>query len=102
MKKIYLVCIVVISFAAFTTVNVKMNKPSKSVVNLFLNGVEATAGNESGNGGYECQERTCQVQYGAPPYVIIKDGYWYKCVEKEGATENCSDCRECCDAGIGC
>ena len=101
MKKKILLCIVVVAFISFTTINVKMSNQAKIAVNFSLNGIEAAAAGESGGGDFfACDRRTCQVHYGMPPYVVVKDGYWEKCVPATRGSKRC-DCDTDCDAGIG-
>ena len=57
------------------------------------------SGDGGGNGDnkYDCEKRDCEVQIGIPPLVIVKHGYWYKCIL--GSTyPTCGSCNVNCDA----
>ena len=48
---------------------------------------------------YDCDKRDCEVEYGFPPVVIVKKGYWWKCIDGN-TVDKCSKCHIDCDALI--
>ena len=87
----------------FDDYGIKTNTLTQSVC-ATVSGDESGSGSsdESGSGEtipfpYACEKRTCHVNFGIPPVVIVKDGYWWKCI----AGNECSKCSSCdvnCDA----
>ena len=98
MKKVVLFFGIVI-FALALGLGIYSNQHSPKPSGLLALNIEALAEGHGGEGEgpYDCEKRDCEVHLGLPPLVIVKHGYWYKCVQG-GSTNRCADCDKNCDA----